>query len=208
MMRPSIPLFIAICTIIALITTGAYYLSQQPDIQYYKGHNFFSKGDYPNAIQTHEKNLQKNPSRSDVMRELAQSYQWSKNYTKAIEIFRRILQAAPKDLEAKDALAETLSWNKEFPEAIRLYREVLAEKDNTQTRINLAEAYLWSEDYKSSQALLRDVLKNDPKNTRAKFILGKTMQYAGRPEEAVALFQDLLDNSAGSLDKDQPSGKP
>ncbi len=195
-MRPTVPLFIATCALIAFITTGVYYVSQQSDIQYYKGHKFFREGDYPHAIQIHEKNLGENPSRLDVMRELAHSYQWSKNYTKAIEIFRRILRAAPKDFKTKEALAETLSWDKEFPEAIRLYREVLAENDNTQTRINLAEAYLWSEDYKSSESLLRDVLKNDPKNTRAKFILGKTMQYAGRPEEAVVLFQDLLNNGA------------
>ncbi len=207
-MRPSVPLFIVTCTIIALITTGAYYLSQQPDIQYYKGHKFFSKGDYPDAIQTHAKNLEKNPSRLDVMRELAYSYQWSNNYTKAIEIFRRILRIAPKDLKTKKDLAQTLSWNKEYPAAIRLYREMLAEEDSAEIRIYLAEVYLWKEDYKSSESILRGVLKKYPKDARAKFMLGKTLQYAGRPEEAVALFEEMLIDSAEPLDKNQPSGKP
>ncbi len=207
-MRPTIPIFMATCTLVAFATTGVYYASQQPDIQYYKGHRFFREGDYTNAIQTHEKNLEKNPSRLDVMRELAYSYQWSKNYTKAVETFRRILQAAPKDLKTKKALAETLAWNKEYPEAIRLYREAMVENDNAETRKNLAEVYLWSEDYRSSESLLRDVLKNDAKDAQAKFILAKTLQYGGRPKEAVVLLEELLNAGAGSLDKDQPFGKP
>ncbi len=206
-MRPTVPVFIATCVLLAFATTGVYYASQQSDIQYYKGHRFFREGDYLDAIQTHGKNLEKNHSRLDVMRELAYSYQWSKNYAKAIETFRRILQAVPKDLETKKALAETLSWNKEYPEAIRLYREILAENNNAETRKNLAEVYLWSEDYKSSESLLRDVLKKDPKDAQAKFILAKTLQYGGRPEEATILFEELL-NETVSLDKDQPSGKP
>lgn len=196
------------CILVALITTVVYYASQQSDIQYYKGHKFFRDGDYPKAIQAHTKNLEKNPSRLDVMRELARSYQWSKNYAKAIETFRRILQAAPKDLESKKALAETLSWNKEYPEAIRLYREILVENDNWETRRNLAEAYLWSEDYKSADSILRDLLKNDPKDAQAKFMLAKTLQYAGRPKEAVVLFEELLNEGAKPLDETKPLEKP
>ena len=207
-MRRTLSIFIAACALVAFATTGVYYASQQSDIQYSKGHKFFREGDYQDAIQTHEKNMEKNPSRLDVMRELAYSYQWSKNYAKAIETFRRILQADPKDLKTKKALAETLSWNKEYPEAIRLYREVLAEKDSPETRKNLAEVYLWSEDYKSSESLLRDLLKNDPKDTQAKFMLAKTLQYAGRPEEAAVLFEDLLNEGPQSLDENQPSKKP
>jgi len=177
---------------LAAVTTILFHATQQGEIGYWKAHRLFSSTAYAAAADEYEKSLERQPGRLDVLKELARSYQWSKNYPKAIETYRQVLAADPEDLDSKTRLAETLGWSGQYAESIALYREVVAKKNDTAAKLALSEVLLWNKDYAAAESSTRDVLKVEPTNPQARYLLGKILQASGRPQEATVLFEELL----------------
>ncbi len=184
-------LFIVVLILVAAMTTLLYRTTQHADMNYYRGHRFFEKGEYDQAIQFYEKTLSTDPSRLDALRELAYSYQWTGRYEKAIEACKKVLSLQPQDDEIKKSLAQTLSWEKEYDKAIALYEEVVGTKDDLEAKRHLAELYIWNERPDKAKDILQHLLKDNPADSRSRLLLAKAMQYSGQAQEAVKIYEEL-----------------
>lgn len=181
--------------ILILIYAGTsllYHNTQQADINYYQGRRLFEKGKFEQAMQFFHKASDVEPSRLDALKDLAYAYQWTGAYEKAGGIFQQILSLKPHDNEIKKSLAQTLSWQKEYEKAIRLYKEVIVDSDSLDAKRQLAEVYIWNNQFKEAKEILAEILKIAPQDRKAKFLLAKAMQYSGQAEQAIKIYKELL----------------
>ncbi|MCQ9206722.1 MAG: tetratricopeptide repeat protein [Omnitrophica bacterium] len=178
---------------IAVTTTFIYHNTQQADINYYRGHRLFEKGEYDKAIKFFKKSLLINPANQDAVTELAYSYQWTDNYEKAMSNFQRALSFEPDDNKLKVALAKTYSWTKEYQKAIPLYKEVIEITDSIDAKRQLAEVYIWNSQPDKAKDILEVILKDTPLDVNAKLLFAKAMHYSGGAEKAAVIYEELLE---------------
>jgi len=186
-------IFIISLILCAIGTTVVYHRTQQADINYYKGQRHFEKGDFDKAIRFYKESLSFNPRNPLALRELGYSYQWTKRYKEAIDAFNKALSLKPKDYKLKQALAETYSWMGKYKSAEDLYQEVYDELGSQSARRRLAEVYIWDKKPDKAKEILEDILKGDPDDSKAKFLLAKAMQYSGEAKEAALIYEVLLE---------------
>ena len=176
----------------SVATTLFYQNTQQADINYFKGHKYFEKGYYSEAIKFYKKVLLIDPARLDALADLARCYQWTKRYEQAIDAFQKSLLITPEDNEIKESLAETYSWVKKYKKAINLYSEILETTDNIDIKRELAKVYIWNKQYDKAKGILRVILKNNPKDSEAKLLFAKALQYTGEVKKAIKIYKELL----------------
>lgn len=181
----------------SIITTGVYHKTQKADINYYQGHRLFEKGRFDDAIKFYEKVLVIGPSRLDALRDLAYAYQWTGAYEKAAVAFQKTLSLKPHDNKIKESLAQTLSWQKEYAKAIQFYKEVIAVTDSLGAKIQLAEVYIWNNQFEEAKEILAEVSKISPQDKKIKLLLARAMQYSGQAKQAIEIYKELL-NEEGS----------
>jgi len=67
MIRARIVFYGLILIGIAVTTTFIYHNTQQADINYYRGHKLFEKGEYDKAIKFYQKLLAEHPGLKDIL---------------------------------------------------------------------------------------------------------------------------------------------
>lgn len=172
-------------------TTVVYHKTQQADINYYEGHRLYEKGKYSEAVSFYKKSLFIKPNRLDALKELAYCYQWTENLPEAIKTFREIILTHPRDYSIKKSMAETLSWQKQYAEAIALYEEIIAQTEDSDAQIKLAQVYIWDNQPKKARAILENILRDKPKNFTARFLLAQAFQYGNEPKKAISILEEL-----------------
>jgi len=189
---------------IAVGVTLLYYSTQKADINYYKGHHFFLKGEYASAIPYYEKALEIDPSKIKALREIAYSYMWTEHGEKAVEYFNRALVLNPEEYELKKSLAETLSWQKNYQKAIALYEEVIAQGVDPESEKRLAEVYIWKGDTEKAKEILKKYMDRFPSDNDARLLWGKALLYSENKEdreEASEVFEGLLKEEDSAREK-------
>ena len=203
-MNLRVPLFIIILISASIGTTLVYHHTQQADINYYRGHRYFEKGEYHKAIKFYEKTLTITPSRLDALKDLAYSYQRTARLEKAIDCFQKVLSFTPQADKIKKSLAQTYSWNKEYEKAISLYKEVINTGDDIEAERQLAEAYIWNSQYNKAKHILEVILRKNPDDSKAKLLFAKALHYSGEVERAVTFYKELLqEEKAKQIEKNK-----
>ena len=177
---------------IAVTTTFIYHNTQQADINYYRGHRLFEKGEYDKAVRYYKNAVSINPEHLEALRELGYSYQWTKKHADAIDAFLKALALKPADKKLKKALAKTYSWRGDLDNAIKLYSEILEGEDDIDVMRDMAGAYLWAGKYDKAKNILEDILKKHPDDSTAKLLLARTLHYGGEAEKAIPIYKELL----------------
>jgi thioredoxin-like negative regulator of GroEL len=86
----------------------------------------------------------------------------------------------------------------EISQARALFENLLQYKEHAPARIGLALTYLAAGDFARSETILRDeVLAVNPADADALTLLGLSLSFAGRTEEAAELFERVPQTSAG-----------
>jgi len=182
--------------LIALATTVVYHLTQQADIYYYQGHNFFIKAQYKDAIPLFRESLKYDPERVPSLSELAYAYLWSGQYQEAIPVFQKLSVLDPKNERTKKSLATAYSWNKEYSRAEEIFLATLrANPKDRDAQKELAEIYLWDQKNEKAKDLLSSLLESNPRDARAKFLYGKALLYLGQTQAAIRIFEELSKGS-------------
>lgn len=119
------------------------------------------------------------------------SYQWSGDFNKAVDSFRKAIKFYPEDYQLKLALARTLSWQGQYQESISIYKEVIKTTNSFKAKEDLSEVYIWAGQLKSSEAILKELLGDKPRDYNLNLLLAKLKLYSGRKEEAKAIFAEL-----------------
>lgn len=156
------------------------------------------------AIATYRRVIEVDPGRTkDVAAALAWQTLWSGDAAAALPLFE---QARGFAADAK-ALAELWRGTGEACVqagdnacALQAYRQALAltpgDKD-LQRRIALV--LLWMDEYAQAEAAWRALLEQDPKDRRAQAGLARTINAAGRHNEAVRLYGTIDDGSDADM---------
>jgi FimV-like protein len=81
-----------------------------------------------------------------------------------------------------------------------LFENLLRYKDHAPARIGLALTYLSTNDFTQAETLLNEVLAKNPEDAEAQALLGLTLSFAGRIDDAAAIFERVpKGSSAGKL---------
>jgi predicted Zn-dependent protease len=90
------------------------------------------------------------------------------------------------DLQTEYELAERLlDTGKPLEAADALIPVVAAEPGNAAVRLLLARAYFHSAQLRRAEEQLRWLIDRDPSDHYAQFVLGRTLERQGRPEQAL-----------------------
>jgi tetratricopeptide (TPR) repeat protein len=173
------PLVLIAMVFLAVAATLIYHLTQQSEIDYYRGNRFFEKARYSEAIKYFERSLELAPRKIEALGKLAQACQWSGQHRRAAQLFERLLKMEPANASVKLALAETLSWQKDYGRAIGLFREVIRQTGSFEAGQKLAEVYLWSGDLTAAAGLIDRLISNRPDDFKNKLLQAQLWYYSG-----------------------------
>lgn len=156
------------------------------------------------AIATYRRVIEVDPGRrKDVLGALAWQTLWSGDAAAALPLFAeaRGFATAPKlQADLWRGTGEACVQTGDNACALDAYRQALAltpgDKD-LQRRIALV--LLWMDEYAQAEAAWRALLADDPTDKRAQAGLARTINAAGRHNEAVRLYRSLDDGSDADL---------
>lgn len=194
-------LFTVVLILTSVATTIVYQNTQQADINYYKGHGYFEKGEYDKAMEFCEKALAINPYHKGALKDLAYSCQWTGDFERAIEVFNQFLSIEPGSYKVMMALAETLAWNKEYEKSTAVCKDIINSTGDIKAQILLGQVYIWNKQFDNAKEVLQAVLSKDPDNSQAKLLYAKALHYSGDAKKAIEIYKRLLE------EKKKDSGK-
>ncbi len=156
------------------------------------------------AIATYRRVIEVDPQRSkDVVASLAWQTLWSGDASGALPLFEqaRGFSTDPKQVsELWRGSGEACVHTGDNACALHAYREALAlSPGDRDLRWRIATVLLWLDEYAQAEAAWRALLAEDPKDKRAQAGLARTLNAAGRHNEAVRLYAPLDDGSDADL---------
>lgn len=192
-------ILVIILLLTSAVTTIVYHETQSTDINYYKAHRYFEKGDYGKAIPLYKKTLAAKQSYTVALKELGYAYQWTDRHAEAISTFLKFLSYKPQDSAVKKSLAETYLWMKDYDKAIGISREVLGEKPgDAEAKLILAEAIHYSGNPKEAVVIYKAILTDKTarlsrvKEKRIRKLLGEAYMMAKDYNDSIGQYRMIL----------------
>ncbi len=113
----------------------------------------------------------------------------------AIAAYQRAVDLEPGDMDTMDALAQALLNNDQLDEALKEYKELAdANPDNAEILVHIAEIERRQHKYEDALATVRKALKIDSNSLEAGYNEGLLLDILGRFDEAVQVYQEMLDS--------------
>jgi Flp pilus assembly protein TadD len=159
---------------------------ENPQALYLKGLFFLDYShDRSAAEDSYRRALELDPDHEEARLGLAVSLQMGKDFVKAAEHFKRLLQCQSDNLRVQVGLAECLDGLDQTPEAVRLVDEVLAQQPGFAPALSLrGQLALKSGQWTEAESCLRQALRADPLDHRARYSLVLCLERSGQEEEA------------------------
>jgi len=137
--------------------------------------------------------LRQNPSRDEVLLELAALNNAMKRGDRAFRLAERYLSRHPGDLEGLEVLGISRAVGSRFDEAESyLLQALAADPGRTKTKLELASVYVSSGRKQKAKSLLEELLGTDPKVVRAYYLLAAIEKSEGNQEKALEIYQRIL----------------
>jgi tetratricopeptide (TPR) repeat protein len=116
---------------------------------------------------------------------------------KALALLKRADQLNPTSPSLRLKLADTFNLLGDSGRAAQLYRELLKRLPDAATvrervRANLADIYLRDSDHKLAAEQLEAIVRDDPTNPQAYYLLGRFALEANKPAEAAEHFSKMI----------------
>lgn len=132
---------------------------------------------------------------NDVRLEYARVLSWAKRYDESLAQLAILLPADRKpelkDWDALMAKAHVLAWARRYDESLAVYDQALALKPtDVEARVGKAQTVYYSGRLNESAVLLRDVLREQPKNPDATLTLASVEHGLGNNARALRLLSD------------------
>ncbi|MGB6194094.1 MAG: tetratricopeptide repeat protein [Terracidiphilus sp.] len=125
---------------------------------------------------------------------LGAAYDQLKRPKDAIAAYRRAVDIEPGDARTMSALAQALLNDDQLDEALKEYRDASdADPDDVSTLIHIAEIQRRQGKYEDALVTIRKVVKKDPDNLEAGYNEGLLLDVLGRDDEAVEVYQHMVD---------------
>lgn len=156
------------------------------------------------AVATYHRVIDVDPGRQkDVIGALAWQTLWSGDLAAALPLFEQARQVStePKaQAELWRGTGETCVQTGDNACALDAYRRALAlTPGDRDLQRRIALVLLWMDEYAQAEAAWRDLLAQDPQDRRAMTGLARTINAAGRHNEAIRLYGQIDDGSDADL---------
>ncbi len=156
------------------------------------------------AIATYRRVIEVDPARlKDVAASLAWQTLWSGDAATALSLFEqaRGFTSDPKQqAELWRGSGEACVQTGDNASALDAYRNALAlTPGDRDLQRRIATVLLWMDEYAQAEAAWRQLLAEDPTDRRAQAGLARTVNAAGRHNEAIRLYQQIDDGSDADL---------
>ena len=117
-----------------------------------------------------------------------------KQTKEAIAAFQRAAALEPGNPRTLDALAGALLDDNQLDEALKRYRElVAADPENADALVHIGEIQRRQGKYEDALATVHEALQKDPGNLEAGYNEGLLLDVLGRFDQAVQVFQKMVD---------------
>ena len=159
---------------------------------------------HPEAVATYRRVIEVDPSRArDVTASLAWQTLWSRDAKAALPLFAeaRGFTADPKaQAELWRGTGEACVELGDNACALQAYRSALTlTPGDRDLQRRVATVLLWMDEYAEAEAAWRALLAEDPKDRRAQAGLARTLNAAGRHNQAVRMYRELDDGTDADL---------
>jgi predicted Zn-dependent protease len=125
------------------------------------------------------------PDHEEARLGLAVALLMGKSFAEASEHFQQLLRSQPENLRLQVGLAECLDGLDQTAEAVRLVDDILAQQPGFVTALSLrGQLALKSEQWGKAESWLREAIRRDPSDHRARYSLILCLERSGREEEA------------------------
>jgi tetratricopeptide (TPR) repeat protein len=153
---------------------------------------------YDEAIEAYALAVDKSPSDSLALEGMVRCWIAADKVDDAIEYLQQHTQSYPEQMPAKFLLGTMYARTEQYSRAIALYEEVMAVTEPA-VMLYSALAIAYPDDVDARIKVLERGLAEIPDDRDLAFSLAGEYQTAGRIDEAMALYEDLL-----SVDPDRP----
>jgi predicted Zn-dependent protease len=137
------------------------------------------------AVDSLRRVLELDPDHEEARLGLAVALLMGKSFAEAAEHFQHLLRSQPDNLRLQVGLAECLDGLDQTAEAVRLVDDVLAQQPGFVTALSLrGQLALKSEQWAEAESWLREAIRRDPSDHRARYSLILCLERLGREEEA------------------------
>ncbi|MEI6145252.1 MAG: tetratricopeptide repeat protein [Methylococcales bacterium] len=151
------------------------------------------EGDYTKAIEIYSELLERLPDNSDVLINIAQSYEKLNNRNQLVTFLINLRKKNTQNITAGTLLAETYLSNKNFDGAQALLKNMISEKSiNPQVYILLANAKLAMNENLGALDTYLDGLKTYPDNIKLSTSIANLYLKLGNNDKAVEYYELLL----------------
>ncbi len=137
------------------------------------------------AVDCYRRVLELDPDHEEARLGLAVAQLMGKDFAGAAEHFQHLLRSQPDNLRLQVGLAECLDGLDRTAEAVRLVDEVLAQQPGFVAALSLrGQLALKSEQWTEAESWLREAIRRDPSDHRARYSLILCLERKGQEEEA------------------------
>ena len=137
------------------------------------------------AIPHYRALLAADPGRNDMRSEMAAALMRASRLDEAWAEYEVLIKAGAADAAALSNAGSICQLRRDLPRAVELLsRSVAMDRSSMPTRVALAMAQAQSGDDKAAIGTLEAIVKDDPENVKAWFLMGQSLRKLGRVEEA------------------------
>jgi len=153
---------------------------------------YVAEGKYDLAEKEFQKVKRLNPAQPDIQLELAKLYNGQRKPDMAISLANEYLASKPDSADAMEAIGIAYGI-KNMPQVAETYflRALQKNPEKLTTKLELAALQVKQGKAVQAEALLEDVIKNNPRNSRAKYLLADAEIALGRKERALELYNKI-----------------
>ena len=171
------------------------------DARFQLAKSYAKLGKRDQAEKEFNKVLKQNPSRDEVLLELAGVLNASGKADEAFKLGEQYLARHPGSVEGLEILGIASRVATRYEDAERyLLQAVTANPSRSKTKLELAAVYVFAGKELKAKSLLDELIKADPKNTRAFYMLAAIEILAGNNDKALEIYHTIMaKNSSETL---------
>jgi len=166
------------------------------DARFQLAKSYSKLGKLDQAEKEFNKVLKQNPSRDEVLLELAVILNASKKAVEAIKLGEQYLAKHPGSVEGLEILGIASAVNANYEDAERyLLQAVAVDPSRAKTKLEIAAVYVASGKEPKAKSLLEELIRTDPKNNRPFYMLAAIETRAGNSDKALEIYRTITANN-------------
>lgn len=183
-------------------TTFVFQYTQYHYKNYSLGTRYFKQGKYHQALLylTRAHNVQ--PNNIKTVKYLVLAHKKSGNKAYALKLLENLTETAAEDPETKQWLGDTYFGLDDCVNAEKYYRQSLLMEFDASVQRNLAEALICQKKYNQAIAILKQLIRQKPKEYEATELLADVYFWNKEYDKAIRLYYDLMSSTDRPDNKD------